>query len=362
MKIIFDNIIFYLQKSGGGTIYWLELIKRAIIDDSIEEYFSEPSEKLNNHFRFNIPLKVTFHEKFPILWLRISNFSIHIKGKFIFHSSYYRISKSKEAINIVTIHDFTSEFYLKGVRRLIHMLRKKNAIYNAQGIICISNNTKNDLLKLYPGIDEKRIRVIYNGVSEEYYTIPKSIDISDFKYISILKEKYILYVGHRTSYKNFMIAAETVASLDISFKFVVIGEKLTNAEIRKLDELLNNRYICLSGIENKCLNLFYNYAFCLIYPSSYEGFGIPILEAMKAGCPVVTTDKSSIPEVAGDAAIMVSDISSSNFRDAIEYLSNIEARLSLIEKGYKQAEKFSWDKSFNEVHNFYQKLYDSKQI
>lgn len=238
------------------------------------------------------------------------------------------------------------------------MLRKKRAIINAQGIICISNNTKNDLMKLFPKIDKKKIRVIYNGVSEEYFTIPKSTDVSSFLYNNILQEKYILYVGHRTSYKNFFVAAEAVARVDASFKLLVIGEKLTNTEIQKLDEFLKNRYICLTGIDNKTLNVFYNYAFCLIYPSSYEGFGIPLLEAMRASCPVVTTDKSSIPEVTGDAAIIVRKIDPDSFADAILLLLNEEVKLKKIEKGLVQASKFSWTKSYEEVKCYYKEVYD----
>jgi len=358
MRVVFDNIIFFLQRSGGGTIYWLELIKRATTDKSIQEYFSEPKLAINNKFRSELPIKVTFFERAPLLWLRISNFSKPLQDKFIFHSSYYRISKSKQAINVVTVHDFTSEYYLKGIRRLIHKMRKRNAISNAQGIICISHNTKIDLLKMYRNIDEKLIRVIYNGVSDDYFTISKTNDFTNFEYPNILKAKYILYVGHRTNYKNFFIAVETVARLDSSYKLLIIGESLSKSEVKIVDKILKNRYICLSGIDNKTLNIFYNFAYCLIYPSSYEGFGIPLLEAMRASCPVVTTNKSSIPEVVGDSAVMVSDISSTTFVDAILMLSDEKFRSELILRGLVQSSKFSWDKSYEEVKKYYVELFN----
>ncbi len=361
MKVVFDNIIFYLQRSGGGTIYWIELIKQAIEDNSIEVYFSEPRKKLENNFRQNLALQVTFFEKLPLLYLRIANFTIPVTGKFIFHSSYYRISKSKDAINVVTIHDFTSEFFLTGIRRYIHMIRKRKAILNSDGIICISNNTKKDLLKLYPAIDQSKIKVIYNGVSSDYFKIDNSLVSADFKYKNILDQKYILYVGHRTSYKNFFIAAEAISRLGSDFKFIVIGEKLTNVESKSLTLILQDRYICYSGISNDELNIFYNYAFCLIYPSSYEGFGIPVLEAMRAGCPVVTTDRSSIPEVAGDATIQVSNLDPDSFAAAILEYSDQNIRFEKIEKGFIQSSKFSWTKSFEEVKDFYQILFNTKK-
>jgi glycosyltransferase involved in cell wall biosynthesis len=358
MKVIFDNIIFFLQKSGGGTIYWLEIIKRASLDNSIEAVFSEPNAKLENKFRSALKIKVTLFERLPLLFLRILNFSLPINEKAIFHSSYYRISKSSKAINIITIHDFTSEFFFTGIRRFIHLNRKRNGIRNADGIICISNNTKSDLLKLYPHVDENKIKVIYNGVGDEYFQLSKS-SFSKEDYPEILGKKYILYIGHRTLYKNFFLAAETVSALDDSYSLLIIGENLSNLEIKKLDKVIKNRYVCLSGIDNKTLNIFYNFAFCLIYPSSYEGFGIPIVEAMKAGCPVITTNNSSIPEVTGNAAIIVSEITVDNFVNAIFNLCDESLRNKIIEKGIFQSKKFSWDNCFQEVKNFYLELFNN---
>lgn len=173
LRIVLDNIIFFLQRSGGGTIYWMEIISRASKDSEMDVRFSEPKGNCSNNFRPRLNLKVNLVETLPINWLRLTNFSLPLKEKSIFHSSYYRISSSKHAINIVTIHDFTSEFFFKGIRKFIHLNRKKKAIKRAAGIICISNNTKNDLLNLYPAVDKNKIKVIYNGVGEEYRPLEK---------------------------------------------------------------------------------------------------------------------------------------------------------------------------------------------
>jgi len=357
MRVVFDNIIFFLQKSGGGTIYWSEIVKRANNDSSIDAIFSEPQSNHNNIFRARLSINVACFEKYPLSLLRISNFTLPINKKSIFHSSYYRISRSSKAINVITIHDFTSELFFNGIRKFIHAKRKENGIKHADGIICISNNTRSDLLKFYPGIDRKKIRVIYNGVGDSYFPIQKSQFIKN-DYNNILNSKYVLYVGHRTSYKNFYMAAETVSLLDETFSLLIIGEKLSPREVENLDRTLRNRYTCLSKIDNETLNVFYNFAYCLIYPSTYEGFGIPILEAMKAGCPVVTSNKSSIPEVAGNSALIVSEINADNFAKAILKLQNQAFREQTIEAGFIQARRFSWDKCFSEIKQFYNELYN----
>lgn len=365
MKIIFDNIIFSLQRSGGGSVYWYELVKRFIHTDN-EITFLDKQSNTKNIFRENLNIKNIIST--TILPLNICRFlpvKIKVKEKTIFHSSYYRFLLSKNAINVTTIHDFTPEYFFSGISKIINNFQKNFAIMHSDGIICISENTKNDLLKFHPRAANKDIQVIYNGVSDSFFKIEnekEALQGIDVEVKSVLGKKYILYVGHRTNYKNFNIAVKTMKGISNKYHFVIVGEPLTKIESEYIHEfLLETEFTILSRKNNSALNLLYNKAFCLLYPSSYEGFGIPILEAMKAGCPVVTTNKSSIPEVAGDAAVMVDVISVPELQYAIEKLSNEGNRKLLIERGYTQSAKFSWDKSFNEVLLFYKKLYDKKQ-
>jgi mannosyltransferase len=361
MKIIYDNIIYFLQRSGGGSVYWTELAKRMNEKQEDDVVFTEPKAECTNIFRKNQTFrKILFEKKIPLILLRFFNLTLDFNEKFIFHSSYYRISGSGNALNFVTIHDFTSELFYTGIRRFVHYTRKKKAINRADGIICISENTKNDLLKFHPKTSTGKIRVIYNGVGNEFYKLPSETDFSDFKFPEILKSKYIIYIGHRSSYKNFDTAVKSVELSDNSFRLLVIGEAINENEKNLLDKHLKGRYDVLSGIFSSNLNIFYNRAFCLLYPSSYEGFGIPVLEAMKTGCPVVTTNKSSLPEVAGDAAVMVDEIRPEKFAEEIRKLENPEYRNTLIEKGFEQSRKFSWDKCFNEVYQFYSDNYHKK--
>ena len=124
--------------------------------------------------------------------------------------------------------------------------------------------------------------------------------------------------------------------------------------MKLLSEYLPERFQYLGKVSNEKLNILYNSAYCLIYPSEYEGFGIPLLEAMRTGCPVIAVNRSSIPEVVGDSAILVEEVSIESLFSA---LLSVEANANeLKNKGLAQSNKFSWGKCFSETYNLYKSL------
>ena len=164
--IVCDNIIFELQKFGGVSKYWAKNIEQ--IDKSfLDICFLEGLSALNNYHRSQLSLsKKIIHEKSPAIlkkFLTTPKFDTRI-----FHSSYYRISNRSE-INIVTIHDFINELFPSRFSDKFLSFIKKNACIKADKIITVSNNTKKDLLNLYPSINPEKVKVIYNGVDEEFY-------------------------------------------------------------------------------------------------------------------------------------------------------------------------------------------------
>lgn len=355
LKIIYDNIIFSLQKIGGVSKYWYELVKR-ISKVETEIIFYEP--KNENIFRHK-KIDVVKESNLNVNFLRYLPFLKKIPSKSVFHSSYYRVSLQKDIINVTTIYDFNYEYFRSGIARHIHSKQKRFALNRSDGIICISKNTKNDLLKFYPHIDDSKIKVIYIAAGEEFKKINGSDCLFNSQYSILGHKKYILYVGERSHYKNFNMALQVISKL-VNYSLVIVGGKEMDIYEKKMVQSIQDRVYHFKGIGSDDLNILYNNAFCLLYPSSYEGFGIPVAEAMKSGCPVVSTNKSSIPEVAGHAGLLVDNICTENFILEIKRLENINLREEQVQKGLDQSKKFSWDICFEETYGFYQDIFKSK--
>ncbi|EOU8229881.1 glycosyltransferase, partial [Escherichia coli] len=179
-----------------------------------------------------------------------------------------------------------------------------------------------------------------------------------YKHISNMSDmrvnNSVLFVGAREGYKNFVLAVKAVGKLHGLKLTIVGGGSLKKYERELLEKYLKNRYEHFTFLSNEDLNIQYNTAYALVYPSSYEGFGIPVLEAMQAGCPVICANTSSLPEVGGNAPIYIDDINEFTLKEALE-LVNLKRNV-MIERGLLQAQKFSWSKCVNETIKVYNEL------
>jgi len=340
MKLIYDNIIYSLQRSGGISLYW----------SSLETYLKQDIHLLYINHEKNIffPVSSTVqrikNNNF-ILIERYKNISLPEESPFIFHSSYYRYCKSKNAINITTIHDFIYEYFRHDIKSIIHKIQKKNAIYNSQGIIFVSESTKSDFEKFFPKYKGMK-KVIYHGV------------LSEYKKIEIFKKNNVIFIGGRKVYKNFIYAVQILERLPKLKLQIIGGDLLNKKEISILNKYIPNRFEYYNSLSNNELNEKYNEAYFLLYPSSYEGFGFPVIEAQAANCPVVCCNVSSLPEVAGDAAIYISGKNIEDDLIKINQLTDQNFYNNILEKGLKNSKRFSWEICAEETYNFYKEVYN----
>lgn len=342
--IFIDGIIFSLQKTGGISVYFCEIVNRLKnFELFIYKNGNKHLKELNSNKKLN---SVMLFSKLPLILIRLMD--VHVPKKFtVFHSTYYRLpykwQRGRLKI-ITTVHDFTNEKYGSGISRLFHTFQKKRAILGSDVIVCISENTKKDLLSFLPEVKNKHIEVIYNGVSDKFKPIVKKIDEMN---------KNLLYIGSRAEYKNF---GNLVCHLNSLKKFNLIfvgGGPLTNMEIKLLASNIPNRFEHLPFLDEEKLNDLYNSSFCLVYPSFYEGFGIPVVEAMQAGCPIIALKSSCIPEISDNSCILLDNFDFSNLRKSLLKLEDNSYRKEILKKGFDRASYFSWDIMFENLDKIY---------
>lgn len=191
--------------------------------------------------------------------------------------------------------------------------------------------------------------MIYNGVSEDYY------QISDIPYPNY--RDCVLFVGGRQSYKNFDFVVKSLSAT--RYKLLVCGTPLKEDEISLLNKYLPDRYLHVKFPTNEELNKIYNSVHALAYPSSYEGFGLPVLEAQRAACPVVALSASSIPEIIGDDSLLMPELSAESFIKMLDELEDDDRRKTITDAGLENSSRFSWKKMAKDYFDLYKNLLDS---
>lgn len=350
MHVIFDNIIFALQHVGGISVVWQELLKRALQDPAIRPTVLDYGGQ--NVCRDQLSSLSAAWERLPYRYLeRYRTPDIAPKNTPIFHSSYFRILPG--AHNVTTVHDLTYHYYRKGLAKAVHLWEEERAVKNSERIICVSEFTKQDLLQTYRWLDERKVCVVYNGVHDAFRPIEQKEKVTPFE-----QGEYLLYVGNRgAEYKQFLatvgLAKQTHRPL------VIVGAPLTQQEQDYLVQQLGDGHFYGCGfMTEKELAYVYSQAYCLVYLSSYEGFGIPVLEAQRCGCPVLVQQVSSLPEVAGEGAIYVKHQPNQDLATEAAYqLQQANHQLSLFsQKGLRNAQRFSWDRCYQETIQVYQTI------
>jgi len=364
MKILYDFRIFNLQDYGGISKYFLKVIDKLSVNNSIKvispiyinKYIKDYKKKhFVKYFYYKKKYKYTTKVIY-LINLFVTEIYIFFFKPEIVHLTYYPETPYKNNRNyklVVTVYDLIHEFYSSKYNYSKQINLKKNIIHTADHIICISTNTKKDLIDYY-NISEKKISIIYLGYD-------KKTEIDPIKDIDN-KKPFFLYVGSRDKYKNFLKFIEAFSASDLLKKNLNIyffgSSDFTILEINIIKRLgLNLDQIKYFSGDDKKLNFLYSKAYAFVFPSFYEGFGIPLLESMNMGCPIVCSNTSSFLEVANDAALFFDPYNSEDIKDKLEkifYDKNL--RKKLIDNGYSNIKKFSWDKCAQETLNVYKIL------
>ncbi|MGM8362799.1 glycosyltransferase family 4 protein [Flavobacterium sp. ARAG 55.4] len=366
MKILFDHQIFTLQQYGGISRYIYELIKRF---DNVNNSCNVGTVYSNNAY-LN---KETFHGVSPFfpttnfrgkeyLYNSINqskSLSKVRKSDFdIFHPTYYNDYFLKNLENrpfVITFHDMIHEKFENQYPELSNEVSvyqsKRKLAEKAQKIIAVSETTKKDIIDIY-GIDEEKIDVVYLG---------NSLESSGGDQERIIKQDYILFVGNRLLYKNFEGFVTGVTQLLINNDLTLIcagGGDFSILEIQFIKKMnLEKRIILLKKINDTILSNLYTNALFFVFPSLYEGFGIPVLESFASGCPTLLSTGGSLPEIGGDAAIYFDpqDLHSL-YMASSNLISDKKLRQNLKIKGTERIKKFSWDKTFENTLEVYKKI------
>lgn len=381
MNVLFDHQAFCNQMHGGVSRCFVELYRHLPVEVNahialrecnnsyIREYGICPEEsEAYNHWL----IEGNWHAKGRLFnlynWLRGEHLywnkkafnkqeSIRLlqKADFdIFHPTYfddYFLPYLSGKPFVLTIHDMIPEKYPQyfDQENDEQILGKRKLAPLASAIIAVSEKTKEDIIRILE-VPEEKVHVIYHGCSFEKIANPKRL----------FDEPYILYVGDRKCYKNFRFFVRDVASVldhHQELNVVCTGADFTNEEMVQMKQLgIHNRFIHRWVKSDAEFYSLYHYAKCFVYTSEYEGFGIPILEAYKADCPVLLNRASCFPEIAGDAAVYFTMKEfESNFTQVLEsFLALTLKELTILRQKQKERlDYYSWNKSAKKLAEVY---------
>lgn len=361
ITVTYDYQIFCRQRFGGISRYFVELGAALSNSPDISTRIFAPLH-LNEYLRsYPFPKAAAFvslENRLGRALRPLNDFVLkatnYARRSDVIHQTYYSEFRSpKGSAVVVTVHDMTHELFP-------HMWSchdrtpeyKRRAVERADHVICVSHCTKRDLMDLYR-VPEAKITVTHLGLSKM-----EALDESPFS----SEVPYILYVGSRGGYKNFnafLAAFATSPFLKKNFKIVAFGGgPLSSGEA----DLLRDHGVPASQVRmavgsDAVLGAAYKEATMLVYPSLYEGFGLPPLEAMSMGCPVVTSHAGPMPEIAADAAYMFDPNDVDSIRHAMETVADsANVRATLMNKGRARAKMFSWERCAQETALVYRQI------
>jgi glycosyltransferase involved in cell wall biosynthesis len=357
-----SNLVRHLLKIDKNNTYKLFFSSfRQPLPSDIKPLLKLPNVKL---YHYHLP--PTF---FEILWNRLHIFPIEFFiGKCdVFHTWDWTQPPALSAKTVSTVHDFVPFLFPETQHQRIIATFKRKFFWASlvnDLFICVSQNTQTDLLRLFPKLDKSKITIIPEAPEDKYLNfyslseIEKKNKISQVKKIYDLKN-YCLAIGTREPRKNLKKLIESFIEFkklnpSSSYELAIAGKYGWGEDVNHL----KNPFIKILGyIPDKDIAPLLSGATCLCYPSLYEGFGLPPLNALTLGVPVITSNISSLPEVAGNAAILIDPTQKSDILHALNrVLKSPSLRRTLSRRGLKQSSKFSWDNTAKLTLQAYKKI------
>ena len=359
MKILYDYQMFSIQKFGGVSRYFCELMKNIPSEHQfkLSLLFSDNQHLKENYDFFkkidilgdqNFKGKYFIQKKLSYINHYYSRCCISANNFDLFHPTYYNnyfLSSLKKPY-IVTVHDLIlfkfEDTFFKSIPRKLQM---EDVIKKANRIIAVSENTKKDLIEIL-NINPDKIDVIYHGYN-------KTIPIKKLGFYG----KYILFVGRRSLYKNFLTFAKAVSKLlnrEKDIKLVCVGPPFTYDEMTVFSKLEISAQTIAINVDDHSLNNLYSGALVFVFPSLYEGFGMPILEAFANNCPVCLSNASCFPEIAGNAGVYFDPHNHESILNSIEkVIYDKDFAEKIVQAGQNRLANFSWEKTARETISSY---------
>ena len=347
-----------LPRRVGSDEYCFELLVNLNKIDKANNYIiylpqdptsDLPKERENWHYKIVRPRKM-----WTLVGLSLEFLLRRSKPDVFFSPTHYLpiFAPKKSVISILDISyvRYPELFRKSDLNQLTKWTRY--SIGKARGVFTISQVSKDDIIKEY-GTPGYKITVTYPGVGRKSSIEHKTLSMKDIAKKYGVKGDYILFVGTLQPRKNIIRLVEAFSKIKNNIELVVVGKRgWLYGEILEAPKRfgVEDRVKFLDSVTDEDLPAFYRNAVCFALPSLYEGFGLPVLEAMKYGCPVIASNTSSLPEAASDAALYIDPLNVNDITKNLDLIINDqELRKKLIEKGYKQVKKFNWDKTARET-------------
>ena len=353
------------EQMHGISRYVLNLIMQLALIDQKHEYLllTGPSAK---------KLLPSLPENFRLKDCRTPNYSVSEQAVIpwllkkesvdVFHSTTYSAPVFQPCKTIVTIHDLIPLIFPEDYR-WIHTVYYRQVVQRSlkkvQSILTVSQSSKGDLVRFF-GLDQNRIVVTYNGVDDRFSPDVSGLSKKRISEVFNIKGPFILSVVNQKPHKNVAVLIRAferfMKKAKVPYKLVIVGIGGTD-ELKNISDAIHNSLIFLRRVTDDQLITLYQNAALFVLPTLYEGFCLPVLEAMACGTPVITSNVSSLPEIAGDAAVLINPDNIDELAGAIyNVLANKDLQKVLREKGIRQARRFSWRETAQQTLKVYEEV------